>query len=324
MEFYEYARPELMAGKKIIYFHGFASAGSTGTAERLRTLMPKAQVISPDIPVEPLVALPFLRQLCREEQPDLIVGTSMGGMYAEQMAGFHRICVNPALNLAETIRKNMGLGKMAFQNPRRDGETSFLVTKGLLEEYRQVTDQKFQSDDGSLVWGLFGRQDTLVDSFGEFQAHYRQAIRFNGEHALNEKALLHAVLPVIQWIDDRQEHRSRRTVFINLDDVLLDTRNGEPVNEAVRAFQTLCRYYDVYLLCREAPQAWIDRWLDVPAWNRVIQTTHKELLMGDYLIDAHGGEDGAGDFVGTLIRFGEEPFRSWPQTLAFFSRLGGQ
>lgn len=324
MEFYQYARPELMAGKKILYIHGFASAGSTGTAERLRILMPRATVLSPDVPVEPSVALEYVQELCRKEKPNLIVGTSMGGMFAEQMAGFHRICVNPALHLADTIQKNMGLGKMEFQNPRANGETWFLVTKGLLEEFRKITDRRLTTNDGDLVWGLFGRQDTLVDSYDEFHAHYRQAIRFNGEHRLNEHGLLHAVLPVIQWIDDRQENRHKRVVLINVDDVLLDTRNGEPVNEAVRGFNTLSRWYDVYLLCQEDHQAWIDRWLDVPAWNRVISTTHKELMLGDYLIDAHPETNGAEGFLGTLVHFGEDPYRNWAQTLEFFGRLGGQ
>lgn len=324
MELYQYARPSLMAGKKILYIHGFASAGSTGTADRLRTLMPAATVISPDVPVEPAEALPFLKELCRKEQPDLIVGTSMGGMFTEQLDGFERICVNPALHLEETIRKNMGLGKMEFQNPRADGQSWFMVTKGLLEAFRVVTSQCFQTHDGDRVWGLFGREDTLVDCYDEFHAHYRQAIRFNGEHRLNEKAILHALLPVIQWVDDRQENRRKKVVLINVDDALLDTRNGEPVNEAVRGFRTLCETYDVYLLCQQDRQAWIDRWLDVPAWDRVILGTHKELLLGDYLIDAHSGEAGAGGFLGTLLKFGEEPFRNWQQTLEFFDRLGGQ
>ena len=259
MEFYEYARPSLMAGKKIIYIHGFASAGSTGTAERLRTLLPSATIISPDVPVEPAVAQAFLKDLCQKEQPDLIIGTSMGGMYTEQLNGFDRICVNPALHLEETIRKNIGLGKMEFQNPRADGETWFMVTKGLLEAFREITSQRFQTNDGDRVWGLFGREDTLVDCYDEFHAHYRQAIRFNGEHALNEKAMLHALLPVIQWVDDRQEKRKKRVLLINVDDVLLDTRNGEPVNEAVKGFRTLCESYDVYLLCQQDRQAWIDR-----------------------------------------------------------------
>ena len=324
MELYQYARPSLMAGKKIIYIHGFASAGSTGTAERLRVLMPNATVISPDVPVEPAEAQTFLKELCRKEQPDLIIGTSMGGMFTEQLCGYDRICVNPALHLEETIRKNMGLGKMEFQNPRADGQTWFMITKGFLDAFREVTAQRLQTNDGDRVWGLFGREDTLVDCYEEFHAHYRQAIRFNGEHALNEKAMLHALLPVIQWVDDRQEKRKKRVLLINVDDVLYDTRNGEPVNEAVRGFRTLARDYDVYLLCQQDRQAWIDRWLDVPAWNRVILGTHKELLLGDYLIDAHSTEDGADGFLGTLIKFGEEPFRNWAQTLEFFDRLGGQ
>ena len=36
-----------------------------------------------------------LIKLCADENPDIIVGTSMGGMYAQQMRGFKRICINP-------------------------------------------------------------------------------------------------------------------------------------------------------------------------------------------------------------------------------------
>ena len=85
---------------KLIYFHGFASSGASGTVELLRNLLPQATVIAPDIPVDPIEALPMLKQLCEEEQPDIIVGTSMGGMYVQQMRGFLRICVNPAFNMS--------------------------------------------------------------------------------------------------------------------------------------------------------------------------------------------------------------------------------
>ena len=65
---------------KIIYFHGFASSGASGTVQTLRKIMPDIEIIAPDIPVDPQEALPFLKELCRQEQPDLIIGTSMGGM----------------------------------------------------------------------------------------------------------------------------------------------------------------------------------------------------------------------------------------------------
>ena len=41
---------------KLIYFHGFASSGASGTVELLRKMLPSAQVIAPDIPVDPLEA----------------------------------------------------------------------------------------------------------------------------------------------------------------------------------------------------------------------------------------------------------------------------
>ena len=66
---------------KLIYFHGFASSGASGTVQLLRKMLPSAEVIAPDIPVDPEEALPFLKDLVEAEQPDVIVGTSMGGMY---------------------------------------------------------------------------------------------------------------------------------------------------------------------------------------------------------------------------------------------------
>ena len=85
---------------KIVYFHGFGSSGASGTVEILRRILPNDEIIAPDIPIEPLEALPYLKQYCEDQQPDIILGTSMGGMYAHQMKGFKRICVNPALNMS--------------------------------------------------------------------------------------------------------------------------------------------------------------------------------------------------------------------------------
>ena len=63
MELYEYARPELFSGKKILYIHGFASSGASGTVSRMRLLLPQATVIAPDVPVDPVEALQMLKEL---------------------------------------------------------------------------------------------------------------------------------------------------------------------------------------------------------------------------------------------------------------------
>ena len=51
---------------------------------------------------------------------------------------------------------------------------------------------------------------------------------------------------------------------------------------------------------------------------------HKNLQLGDYLIDAEPEVNGGQDFMGTLIHFGSDSFKTWEDVLEFFSRLGGQ
>ena len=60
-----------MDGKKILYVHGFASSGATGTAKSIRQLLPKADVVSPDIPIDPTEAIEFLHETCEREKTDL-------------------------------------------------------------------------------------------------------------------------------------------------------------------------------------------------------------------------------------------------------------
>ena len=62
----------------------------------------------------------------------------------------------------------------------------------------------------------------------------------------------------------------------------------------------------------------------MPVWNRVVLTPRKNLLLGDYLIDAEPDRDGAADFMGTVIPFGSDTFRTWEEVLTYFDRLGGQ
>ena len=80
------------AVKKVLYIHGFASAGSTGSATQMRNhLYPKGvQVVSPDVPIDPIEAIGFLKELVASEQPDLIVATSMGALYGEQLRPSNR------------------------------------------------------------------------------------------------------------------------------------------------------------------------------------------------------------------------------------------
>lgn len=190
--------------KKVLYIHGFASAGSTGSATQMRNhLYPKGvQVISPDVPVDPLEALSFLKSLVEAEQPDLIVATSMGALYAEQLRGIPRILVNPSFHMARLLTFR-GLGRREFRNKRQDGQTEFKVDKQMIQAFQQVEKESFKGiteEEKSMVWGLFGTQDKLVNCQADFQKHYGRAQMqlFEGEHFLNDKVLSKVVMPRVE------------------------------------------------------------------------------------------------------------------------------
>jgi hypothetical protein len=320
--------PELMKGKKIMYVHGFASSGQSGTVGRIREVFPNATVIAPDVPVKPLEAVDLLNKVCTEERPDLIIGTSMGGMYAEQLRGFDRICVNPALEIAETMRQHGMTGTQQFQNPRQDGVQEFYVDKALVKEYREVSERRFEGlddEDRQRVFGLFGDEDTLVDTFGMFAANYPQATHFHGEHRMNDKSFMQAVVPVIRWVDDRQESRERPIIYIDLN--ALADKWKKPQSSAQKAVRMLIENYQVYFVAPATADAaayadvlsWLEEYINVPAYGHTLFTNQKHLLYGDYLIDTVKTEG-----MATPIEFGSDTFKTWEDIIEYFSRLGGQ
>lgn len=190
---------------KLIYFHGFASSGASGTVQLLRKMLLSAEVIAPDIPVDPEEALPFLKDLVEAEQPDVIVGTSMGGMYAQQMHGHLRVCVNPAFRMS-TMSKVLHTGEHKWLNGRKDSAKTFRVTADTLKHFNQMERKQFDgitSDDKDLCYGLFGINDTLVNpinTYNTFMKYYHHAERIEAEHQLNEKVLRKYLLPLLHQL----------------------------------------------------------------------------------------------------------------------------
>lgn len=189
---------------KLVYFHGFASSGASGTVQLLRKIFPSAQVVAPDIPVDPEEALPMLQKLVQAEQPDVIVGTSMGGMYAQQMHGFLRICVNPSFRISTSKLLHTGVHK--WLNGRKNHEKEFRITADIIKRYNQMERKQFDGitpDDRELCYGLFGINDTSVNpinAYNTFTKYYTHAERFEGEHQLNDKVIHKVLLPLLKQL----------------------------------------------------------------------------------------------------------------------------
>ena len=185
--------------KTIIFLHGFGSSGATKTVDYLRKKLPDVEVVSPDIPLLPSEALKMLKELCNNLKPNLIIGTSMGAMYAQQLHDYKKILVNPAFHLSEIMRNNLGRNK--WLHPRTDGQTEFVITGGLCDLYQKMEESQFDgitNYDKEYTYAYFGIHDTLVNGYDEYMKYYNYATRYPGNHHLLQKWVKVYILPCIQ------------------------------------------------------------------------------------------------------------------------------
>jgi 5'-nucleotidase len=143
----------------------------------------------------------------------------------------------------------------------------------------------------------------------------------------------------------------RKILYVDMDNVLVDFSSGiarldekivrefdgrldevpgifalmRPVEGAVDSFVTLAGHFDAYVLSTspwENPSAWSDKlewvkkYLGSHAYKRLIRTHHKNLNLGDYLIDDRTTR-GADKFKGEHIHFGSEKFPDWRSVVAY-------
>lgn len=202
----------------IIYLHGFGSSGQSQTVSYLRKLMPDCVVIAPDIPVDPKTALPFLRSLCEAEKPDLVIGTSMGAMYAMQMLDYRRICVNPALNMSQ-LTDILKVGTFDYFQPTASGKTSFTITEEIIQHFREMECHLYDGltdESRSLCWGFFGDEDDTVNCRNEFQRqYYPNVIGFHGGHRMNNAILREVIVPFAKMLINEERTDEWGVTYIN-------------------------------------------------------------------------------------------------------------
>ena len=198
--------------KKILYLHGFGSSGASGTVELLRKAFwrkdaaHRAVVVAPDIPPDPLEAMSAIEALAYDEMPDIVVGTSMGGMYAQMLRGFTRICVNPSFTISKKYNV-LYVGKHKWLNRRKDGATEFHVTKETIAHFQEMEARQFEGvtdDDRTLCHGLFGDEDTLLapQTRSVFEQHYPGMSHvFTGGHRMNADVVTRTLLPYIRSLN---------------------------------------------------------------------------------------------------------------------------
>ena len=188
----------------IVYLHGLSSSGQSNTANKLRALFPDDNIIAPDLPVNPNKALNLITDILQKLSVDntIVIGSSMGAMFAHQQAPFRRLLINPAFHVSEMLQDNLGK-TLPFYSQRQDGIREFTVTEELCSLYKRVEEEqfKYRSNSGRQdVVGIFGLQDNLVDCKGEFTDYYSIYHEFAGGHRLTDTDIETVLKPIICWM----------------------------------------------------------------------------------------------------------------------------
>lgn len=182
----------------ILYVHGFASSGDSGTARTIQKYLPKCRVISPDLPINPDDAIAMLKRIACEEKIDVVVGTSMGGMFAQKLRGIPKVLVNPSFHVSESMRRKIGI--VPFFKRRADGATEFEVSPDLCDAYKNVETGQFDNlsdKEISITYGLFGTDDDVVSCEAEYDRYYRNKMVFIGGHRLTDDVIHDYVIEAI-------------------------------------------------------------------------------------------------------------------------------
>jgi 5'(3')-deoxyribonucleotidase len=148
-----------------------------------------------------------------------------------------------------------------------------------------------------------------------------------------------------------------KTLYIDMDNVLVDFSSGieqlseetrssyadnldevhgifglmRPMTGAIEAAELLARHFNIYILSTAAwenPSAWSDKviWIQkhLPkiGYKRLILSHNKHLNIGDYLIDDRPN-NGAKDFNGEWIHFGQNGFEGWNEVVSYLLEKEG-
>ena len=105
-------------------------------------------------------------------------------------------------------------------------------------------------------------------------------------------------------------------------------KDPAPIRGAADAFNRLSEVFDVYILSTapwDNPDAWTHKRLWIAKHfdeklirKRLILCHHKQLMIGDYLIDDRRF-NGATEFKGKWIHFGSEDFPNWESVLKYLN-----
>ena len=147
---------------KLVYFHGFGSAGNSAKSQALKARFGDDNVWSPNLPLDAFEVIDMVADYVRsvKDYPIIFSGTSLGGFYANYFAQrFDCPCVlvNPAFNPGQSLSKSLG------QHNNYATGLPFELTQNHLDKWNAM---KADNTDinGALINLFIALDDEVIDA----------------------------------------------------------------------------------------------------------------------------------------------------------------
>ncbi|MDD5765285.1 MAG: hypothetical protein PHW79_03365 [Candidatus Marinimicrobia bacterium] len=145
----------------ICYLHGFASSGNAMKAQLLKKHLPEIEVLSPDLPIEPVKVLTVIDSTLNvyNNKKILLVGSSLGGFYANYFHSRYNIpavLLNPTIDPVSDMKSAVGTHRYF-----NSGET-FEWKEKYLRQLEKISSTPMMMTQSALTVYL-AEDDTVLD-----------------------------------------------------------------------------------------------------------------------------------------------------------------
>ena len=196
--------------KKLVYIHGLGG-GKNGRVPKLikKAFGNNVDVFAPEIPISPKEAYQFVNDYINKENPDLVIGSSLGAFYTLLLpSNYLKVVINPAMHPSKDIKDGIGLGTYPYRHKRDNKEQTYTVDKKFINAlsglYRRYLSKEENKDN---VYGIFGKRDCLFSHINDFMKRYGRkhiTILKNEFHHISDESVNNYVIPLIDKLINKE------------------------------------------------------------------------------------------------------------------------
>lgn len=165
--------------KKILYIHGFNSAGGGHKSQEISKMFPDCQILSPTFDYKnPADVQRKLDSTIRIQKINVVVGTSLGGFFAIYSSAKHKIhavIINPTTKPSETLKAMIGKQKNYVT------KETYQFTDSDLRKYSDFENKTYSklTIDSSLLHFALSTDDELLGDHHYLETLFPDCHDFN-------------------------------------------------------------------------------------------------------------------------------------------------